>query len=1122
MYKKIFSLFLLLLTVHCFQCRAQADARYASNSVLSNGNWYKVGISETGIQRLTYSDLSSLGLDVDHINPRNLRVYHNGGGVLNELNAQPRFDDLVEIPIFVSGESDGKFNHDDYVLFYARGPVTWWYSNENRAFQHKPNAYDDYSYAFVTVDLGVGQRIQTAPQPAGGADVTISEFVDYQVYDKDNYNIIHGGRTYYGDIIEGNGSVSKDFSFPGIKADRSCSVSVNLAGRNFNPASFQLYVNNSLLKTYNIKTTSAGSQNTFAYEVSGRESFSASGNVVKVELKHVGVAGTTSIGYVDYVEVNVWRSLSFSGSEMLFRNPDASENSKVYDYRLAGATSAVQVWDVTDSICPKKINGQLANSVYSFKVNGKAGSEFVAFNGSNYHTPSLFGSVVNQDLHGDRDCDYLMVVYPDFVEQAERLKAIHAVYDPDLNIKIVTPEQIYNEFSCGAVDVSAIRDYCRMLYQDARPLRYLLLFGDASFDYKNRQGVATFVPTYEARQAADIHASIVTDDFFCFMDDDEGSVMNSAPDIGAGRFPVSTVEQAAQMVDKVENYLIQNESTMQPWRNVITFMCDDAERNEFLDHSEAYARQIKNTGGENLVVDKIYLDAYNQEETPNGQIAPDVNTALNNRMEKGTLVLNYAGHGGEVQLSNERILQRVDVNSWRNGPKYPLMITGTCEFSRYDDHTRTSLGEYAFLSQYGGMVAMFTTSRVTYGINNKKFLTNVYNHLFEMENGQRRRLGDVFRMAKPEGEWFERQYVFFGDPALRLPMPKWTVETTYIDDTLKALQPAHIEGVVKGLDGQVDNTFQGIVYVSVYDKETTYTTKGDEGTEPREFKLRQSVLFNGKTEVKNGHFSIDFIVPRDISFRYDSGMVSYYATDYVNDASGLFEDFVIGGYYEDAMPDENPPTAKLYIDDEMFVNGGVTGDSPTLIAYVEDDSGINTTGTGIGHDIVASLIGPSNQSYVLNDYFVADMGCQGKGSINFRMQGLEEGDYILNLKVWDVYNNSGTASITFRVVKSELMVLEDPVCAPNPVTADACFSFGHNQIGNNMDVQIRIFDMMGRLVAVLNKQVFGTSTRANPIYWDGCANNGGKLPAGIYVYCITATNDRKEVAAITSKLIITR
>lgn len=1094
----------------------------AADSKLSSGRWYKVGASETGIYRLTYNDLTSLGIDVASINPKNIRIFHNGGGVLNELNAQPRFDDLMEIPIYVAGESDGNFGRDDYILFYARGPVTWKYDNQRQAYVHVPNAYDDYSYAFITVDLGEGLRLQTISAPSGSADANVSEFLDYQCYDDDRYNIINGGKTFYGDIIDGNGSLTKEFSFPNAKMNRNGSVAVRLAGRNFQPASFKVYVNDVLLETLNISNTSAGSQHAFANEVSGEMSFPLIGNTVKVMLSHVGVSGTTSIGYVDDVEVNAWRSMVFSGPEMLFRNPEASSSERLYNYQLSGATSSTQVWNVTDSIHPVKVSGQLSGSVFSFKVNGNAKNEFIAFDGTSYHSPALMGEVENQNLHADKGYDYLMIVHPDFLEQAERLKAIHATVDPDLKVKIVTPEQIYNEFSCGAVDVSAIRDYCRYLYRDSRPLRYLLLFGDASYDYKNRNGVVTFVPTYEQTPATDIRSTFVTDDYYSFMDDNEGALKGSVPDIGIGRFPVSTVEQANQMVDKVENYLAMNESTMQPWRNVITFMCDDAESNQFFSHSEGFAQQIMNTGGQNMVVDKIYLDAYQQENTPSGQVAPEVNMALNNRIEKGTLVLNYVGHGGEVQLSTERILQRADVNSWRNGPKYPLMITGTCEFSRYDDHNRTSLGEYAFLNQYGGMIAMFTTSRVTTGPNNQAFISSVYDHLFEIVDGERLRLGDVFRMAKPLGRLAERAYVFFGDPALRLPLPKWTVETTRINDTLKALQPATIEGVVKDLNGNVASTFNGIVHVSVYDKETTYTTHGDEGVTPQEFNLRHSVLFNGKAEVVNGRFSIDFIVPRDISYSYGKGMVSYYATDYQNDAIGVCENFIIGGFYEDAVLDEDPPMVSLYIDDERFVSGGITGDSPTLIAYVEDASGINTTGAGIGHDIVATLIGPSNESYVLNDYFVADLGYQGKGTINYRMQNLKEGDYVLNLKVWDVFNNSGTASIAFRVANSEMMVLEDPACSPNPFTDETYFSFSHNQIGNNMDVQIRIYDIMGRLVAVLNEQVPGTSARTNPIRWNGCSNFGGRLHAGLYVYTIIATNDQGETATITSKLLISR
>lgn len=1095
---------------------------FASHSVLSSGKWYQVAMDTTGVFRLTYSDLSELGMDVDRIDPRNLRIYHNGGGLLNEMNAQPRFDDLEELPILVVGEDDGKLDRNDYLLFYARGPVVWQYHSTERRFEHGPNAYEEHSYAFITADLGRGKRIQTVPRPSAADARLVTTFLDHQVYDQDRYNLINGGRTYYGDIIDGNNAVTRSFNFPNIQTDRLCSVQVELAGRNFSPASFQLLVNNNLLKTFAIQQTASGSNHAFANAVSGTVQCASPTAKVEVKLNHVGVQGTTSLGYIDYVSVNAWRSLKMVGQAMSFRNPEANDPGQVYRYQIASVPQGALVWNVTDSVHPVQVDGQWNGDRYEFLVNGNLKNEFVVFSASSAPRPALRGSVACQDLHGDRGYDFLIVAYPDFLAQAERLKTLHALYDPDLRIKITTPEQIYNEFSCGAQDVTAIRDYCRMLYHDDRPLRYLLLFGDASFDYRNRNGVATFVPTYETWPATNINSSVVTDDYFCFMDDNEGGLIGSVPDIAAGRFPVSTVEQAEQMVTKVERYLAMDENTMQPWRNVITFMCDDGQGNEFFDHSEQYVSLIQQTGGQQLVVDKIYLDAYTQESTPSGQLAPDVNAAVNNRMDRGTLIFNYVGHGGEVQLADERILQRADVNSWRNGPRCPLMITGTCEFSRYDDHTRTSLGEYAFLNQYGGMIAMFTTARVTYGTYNKRFISAVYSHLFEMEQGQRRRLGDVYRMAKNRGDLPDRNYVFFGDPVLRLPMPVWTVETTAFDDTLRALQPTTLEGVVRDAEGNLASDFNGLVYVSVYDKEANYTTKGDHGDTPRSFTLRNSVIFNGKTEVINGRFSIQFTVPRDISYRYGQGMVSYYATDYTHEAAGKFEDFVIGGFYEDAELDGTPPQVRLYIDDERFVSGGVTGDSPMLIAYVEDESGINTTGTGIGHDLVATLTGPTSNSFILNDWFVAEMGNQGKGVIRYRMQDLQEGDYTLSLKVWDIYNNSGTAEVSFRVVNSGLMVIEDPQCLPNPVTDQAAFSFGHNQIGNNMDVHIRIYDLMGRMVNELHEQVYGTSTRMNPIPWNGCGANGSRLSKGVYVYVITVTNTQQETATVASKLVLTR
>lgn len=1105
--------------------KAYSNRSYVHSSAMAMGDWYKIGLNETGVYKLTYNDLKSLGLNLSNLDPRTLRIYHNGGGLLPEKNAEARHDDLVEIPIYVHGEADGRFDQSDYILFYGRGPVCWKYNTQQRVFDHQPNPYEDYSYAFVVTGLGNGKRLGEAESPSGSAAETVSEFLDYQVYEADDFNLNKTGRTRFGDKMDGNVSKTFPFVFPNIVKSQPCKLNVNLASRNFKMAYFEVYVDNVLGANYPIGVVSSTGY-AYAIEVGGRISAVPQKDTVSVKLTHKAVVNTVSEGYVDFIAVNAWRKLSFQDGQMAFCNPEAVLINKVYEYRLSGATQQTQIWNVTNPVEPALMRTQWNASVLSFKVMGGQRSEFVALDGNKYLSAKTFGVVDNQNLHGIRDVDYLIVSHPYFLAQAERLKGIHAVINPDLNVYVTTPELIYNEFSCGAKDITAIRDFCRMLYHDSsagRKIKYLLLMGDCSFDQKNRTDLVDFVPSFESVSSLDMQNTFVSDDYYGFMDENEGSLNGSIADIGIGRFPVATEEQASQMIDKIERYVASDASTMNPWRNVISFIADDEDG--FVDHAESLVQQIQQHTEGAVLFDKFYLDAYEQVSSPGGEICPEMNAAINDRMEKGTLVLNYIGHGGETQLAVERILQKKDVDSWRNGPMYPLMITGTCEFSRYDDHTRTSLGEYAFLNPYGGMIAMFTTSRVTHGPHNFTFMSEIYNNMFRIEGGEHYRLGDLYRMAKTRGTDYEKRYVFFGDPALRLSYPKWTVETQNVPDTLKALQPAMIEGVVKDFSGQVAEGFNGVVYVTVFDKAAELTTLGmgvSPATEMKPFTLRNSIIFNGKTEVVNGRFQINFVVPRDIAYRYGSGLISYYATDYAIDANGSYEDFIIGGFYDDAVADDNPPEIRLFINDTLFVDGGITGESPVLLAFLNDENGINTTGAGIGHDIMATLNGPSKNAYCLNDYFVSELDNPGKGYITFKMHDLSDGDYTLTLKAWDIYNNSNSAIIHFTVVNSSEMNIEKPVNYPNPVADETSFVFEHNQGGNNIRIRIDIFDIMGRWVTTLAETVDGSSTRTTPIRWDGTGARGERLSNGIYIYRITATNDTGETASVVSKLVLSK
>jgi hypothetical protein len=792
----------------------------------------------------------------------------------------------------------------------------------------------------------------------------------------------------------------------------------------------------------------------------------------------------------------------------------------------------LKIWDVTEAANPHAlaVNMQAGTAVVQAKADQPR--EFIAFDGSSYFPVEFVAKVENQNLHAVRDVDYLIVSHPDFLEQAERLANIHREKS-GLQVFVTTPDLIYNEFSSGSADITAIRDFARMLYAESTPgrqLRYLLLFGDASFDYKNRDGVvSSFVPTWESVESLNLVTSIASDDYFGYLDLNEGGTDSNLLDIGIGRFPVDSPLQAAQMVDKVEDYLTRNDKTMGPWRNFITFISDDGDGNLHLSDAEKLYRFLDTTQRV-MNIDKIYLDAYKQVATPGGQKAPEVNDAINKRIDKGSLIMNYSGHGGEVGWSEERILEIADINSWRNIEKLPVFITATCEFSRYDDHTRTSAGELVFLNPEGGAIAMFTTARATYASANLSLNMAIYNNnIFKKENGEYPRFGDIIRRSKLTGNANDRKFVLLGDPALQLANPRLLVETTQINgspvngtsDTLRALEVVTIEGRITDTDGMPVDDFNGVLYPSVYDKSSQITTLGDQNPSTS-FTLRNSVIYKGKVGVVNGRFSFSFMLPKDIAYRYGKGRISYYATNYETDAHGYYEDIYIGGFNENATEDTQGPTIKLFINDTSFVNGGFTNETPTLIAYVSDENGINTTGAGIGHDITATINGASTMTAILNDYYEAELNRTAAGMISYPISKLNPGTHTLTFKIWDVFNNSSVATIDFEVIGSNEMVVENLMNYPNPFTDETFFVFNHNQSGYQLDIQIEIYSINGQLVRKLEGNTAGSLTRSEPLRWDGTTSSGQKLPKGLYIYRLIATNESGQQTDKRAKLIIYR
>lgn len=1121
---KYFTLVILLL-LSLFSFGNGVKKSYVENSVLDSARWYKFAISSTGMYKISYSDLkAALNYDISNVDPRNIRIYHNGGGTLPLINGDFRHQDLVEIPIYVHGENDGVFNENDYIVFYAHGPVAWTYNNH--FYERTPNPYSDYSYIFLTADLGEGKRIETDADIAGDADVVVNSFLDYKHVEEDTYNLNNMGATWYFNKFDAVTTASFTFNFPNLIKDRECLMKSEMASRNTaSSASFRYMINGKVVS--NLNFNKIGSYTTFALEgKTGNVSFNSVSDNITVDMEYIK-SSTSSEAWLDYITVNAWRELIYADHMMRFRNPECYDATKIYRYEIRNASNSLQVWNVTDPVEPKKLPLKVNSNVASFQVNGNEKNEFIAFNGSSFYSAVFVSTVQNQNLHSNYDFDYLIITHPEFYSQAERLRELHAYYD-NLSIEIVEPQQIYNEFSCGALDVAAIRDYIKMVYdKSGNRLKYVLLFGDASYDFRNKSGNVCLIPSFQSIHSVSATSNVI-DDFYACMDEAEGnmSTVGGVVDVAVGRFPVNTLEEAITAVDKVETYMSRKEECMGVWRKHITFIADD-DINTFANHAEQLESIVKEKVGDDIIVDKIYLDAYPQIASSSGQRSPECNAAITNRIELGTSIVNYIGHAGEVGWADERILMNEDIYALRNSPKLHLMMTASCEFSRFDDHTRTSAGEYVFLNKYGGAIAMITAARVTYAPQNQNLFRRFYERMFDMEGGEYLTMGELYVYAKQIGDDNSKDYHFFGDPALRLNFPTNKIELTSINnhditviDTIRALQSSNVKGVLRDVDGNLMTDFNGIMHINVYDKEKNYTTHGDQSGSPLHFNLRNSVIYSGKVPVVNGEFSADFTLPKDINYSYGNGLMSFYAYSETAEAQGSFDNFIVGGMNENAETDYEGPEIEIHIDDVRFVDGSLTNENPLLIAYLKDENGINASGAGIGHDITATLTGATNKTYILNQFYDVPLTMDEFGVLTYKLYNLNEGEHELTFRAWDIYNNSNTATIRFNVVKGKVVEIENLANYPNPMTTYTNFTFEHNQKDNEIDVQVKIYNMMGQLVRTVEEHYYGTTARIAPIYWDGTSDSGAKLPPGMYVYNVTIINAQKEQSSGYSKLVI--
>lgn len=1109
---------------------------YAPHSVLQSGKWVKIRVSESGVCRMTYDQLAAAG-----IKPENVRVYGFGGAMLTQNFQIRKIDDLPAVPFHMEKGADGVFNSGDYILFYVCANISWQYNGVR--FAHTRNPYSDYGYYFLTDNTGEQKLLTPVSKTvATGEPTAVTTYFNYQLHELDSVNLLDpkngvdgGGREFYGEAFTPRTTKAFTFTSPNIVASAHMRVYADVAATSSAPSTFTVQVGD---QQQLISTIGIPSSDFFTMATTGNGSalmMPNKGTTQTVSIQFNNSVGS-AVGYLNYIEVSPECQLTMTGSAMPFRTTVNFQSNTPLQYTVSGVNANTQIWNITrlDSIYREKVEIQ-GTTLTFVGSNHEEVQEYVAVNpaGSDWVQAMVMGSVGNQDLHKLTDIDLVIITPTAFKQYAQQLAKAHEEHDR-MTTAVVTDQEVYNEFSSGTPDATAYRWLMKMLYDrgvgSVHKPSHLLLFGDGTFDnrqllakYGTSTGGQAILLTYQAKNSTVETMAYATDDYFGFMDNNEGETdYSGVMDIGVGRLPLTTEKEAQQVIDKLLSYMAN--TNYGGWKNQLLFLADDGDNGQHTQTAEAGAELVRKKNPD-FVVNKVYLDAYQQEVTASGESYPLAKNRVENLLNNGMLYLNYSGHGGYNSISNEGLLDLHSIKALSN-PNLGFWMFATCSFAHFDSGKRCA-AEEAVLNPNGGAIGVLSACRTVYAtpntILNRHFCDTLFGHRHPYAYGMT--FGQSTRIAKVRtgiSDSNKMSYILLADPAMKLAYPtQFGVQTTSCSDTIRALSVHSIKAqIIDSLGKQMD-WFNGTVNITVYDKLQRITTRDNDETDPDERVLLTyndypNILFSSEVEVKDGKFEFTFMAPKDIRYNYGTGRIVYYAFDRENaaEAVGHFEDFIIGGSSPVTVLDTIGPDIKLYLNNAAFKDGGKTHENPHFYADLYDENGINTVGSGIGHDLLLIVDKKPQMTYVLNDYFKGNGDYRG-GQVSYKMPELEAGAHSLTFRAWDLFNNSATKSLNFTVVKDLDMNVFSMTTYPNPVSESGVVTIKieYDRPDDLVQTDIFIYNMSGQLVWQ------HTQSDAKTIEWN-LAELG--VSPGIYVYRLQMQTANTSAVSQTGKLIVTK
>ncbi len=1102
-------------------------------SVLKSGSWLKIGVTSTGIVRLDQATLTRANPAFAAADPRLFRLYGNGGTPLPQPNATPRPVDLLENTVQVTGEADGRFDPADALLFFGQSSTKITVNAVGQPITHQLNPYADTTFYFLTIGTSVGLRVanrqvgNTTVGPDAGSP-PITTYTDYVFHEAERVKPLASGRFWLGEAFQGELAQRQTvvLNTPGRIVNTPVLVRSVVMASSTAQTTYFLQVNGTDVGSQTVEPvadaltryTTRGMLNTSAFTTTP----TGAGDQLSVQLTSSRKGGAGSSGYLDFLSAQYPRELRQYDQPTLIR-------TTVGRFVAKQATAALRIWDVTNPLRPAQQAFALTGSEATWSSDSLARHEYVLFTDSQTAFPASVLPIANQNLHGQIVPNLLIVTPLAWKSEAERLAQFRRTND-SLSVLVVTTQQVYNEFSSGQPDPTAIRDMCRYLYRQnalgnpANGLQYLLLFGDATYDYRNIEQYlspreqANTVPVYESCESLHPLLSFSSDDYFGFLKEGDGEwaedfTGDQQLDIGVGRLPVKSPDEAKTVVDKLIRYAT-DKTTLGNWRSQLLLVADDGDDNIHQRDADQLATYVE-THAPAYHPDRLFIDLFPRTaDTVGTQVvpkAPLVNARLRQAMQDGRLIINYTGHGGIREWAQEQILTLKDILT-TPVTRLPLFVTATCEFGRYDDPTSNSGAEIALLNPTGGGIGLLTTTRPVFADKNLLLNQAFYRTVFQPKAGRMPRLGDVIRATKDSSlaGVQNRNFTLLGDPSMRLAYPRAEVVMTGLNghaltvpDTLRALQQVTLTGEVRqpGTARAVTD-FSGTVQVTLYDKPTSLTTLGLEGNPKMAFRSYTNLLYSGQVRVLNGQFQVQFTLPKDLDLTVGPGRLYAYALrdDGLTDAGGA-TDLLMGGIASTPpVADVQPPTIRLSLADTLSTVPYLTvaGPTVTLLAELADNEGINLSQSVKNHALTLQLDG--REAVTLSTYYTATTSDGRRGRVRYPITGLANGTYTAHVRAYDLSNNAAEAMLTFVVTDKPALALRSLRAYPNPFASTATIDATHNRPGDDLDWSLAVFDATGKLLSEQQGQCTNCPNSLVLAGWDGRGSSGDLLINGLYIY----------------------